>query len=77
MQKITQTHMTIMNTKYTDEQIEQMESLIRELLKINDDQNANLIAMNAKLLNEEAKVRQLTTQLMILMRPYNNDNHNN
>jgi hypothetical protein len=66
-----------MNTKYTDEQIEQMASLIRELLKINDDQNANLIAMNAKLLNEEAKVRQLTTQLMILMRPYNNDNHNN
>lgn len=69
--------MTIMNTKYTDEQIQQLEELVRELLKINDDQNANLIAMNAKLLNEEAKVRQLTTQLMILMRPYNNDNHNN
>ena len=66
-----------MNTKYTDAQIEQMASLIRELLKINDDQNANLIAMNAKLLNEEAKVRQLTTQLMIFMKPYNNDNHNN
>jgi hypothetical protein len=66
-----------MNTKYTDEQIQQLEELVRELLKINDDQNANLIAMNAKLLNEEAKVRQLTTQLMILMRPYNNDNHNN
>ena len=69
--------MITMNTKYTDEQIQQLEELIRELLKINDDQNANLIAMNAKLLNEEAKVRQLTTQLMILMRPYNNDNHNN
>ena len=66
-----------MNTKYTDEQIVQLEELVRELLKINDDQNANLIAMNAKLLNEEAKVRQLTTQLMILMKPYNNDNHNN
>jgi hypothetical protein len=66
-----------MNTKYTDEQIEQMASLIRELLNINETQNANLIAMNAKLLNEEAKVRQLTTQLMILMKPYNNDNHNN
>lgn len=66
-----------MNTKYTDEQIQQLEELVRELLKINDDQNANLIAMNAKLLNEEAKVRQLTTQLMILMKPYNNDNHNN
>ena len=69
--------MTTMNTKYTDEQIEQMASLIRELLNINETQNAKLIAMNAKLLNEEAKVRQLTTQLMILMRPYNNDNHNN
>lgn len=69
--------MITMNTKYTDEQIQQLEELIRELLKINDDQNANLIAMNAKLLNEEAKVRQLTTQLMIFMKPYNNDNHNN
>ena len=69
--------MITMNTKYTDEQIQQLEELIRELLKINDDQNANLIAMNAKLLNEEAKVRQLTTQQMILMKPYNNDNHNN
>ena len=69
--------MTTMNTKYTDEQIEQMASLIRELLNINETQNANLIAMNAKLLNEEAKVRQLKTQLMIFMKPYNNDNHNN
>jgi len=69
--------MTTMNTKYTDEQIEQMASLIRELLNINETQNAKLIAMNAKLLNEEAKVRQLTTQLMIFMKPYNNDNHNN
>tara|TARA_R110000868_G_scaffold113900_3_gene305637 strand:+ start:2031 stop:2231 length:201 start_codon:yes stop_codon:yes gene_type:complete len=66
-----------MNTKYTDEQIQQLEELIRELLNINETQNANLIAMNAKLLNEEAKVRQLTTQLMIFMKPYNNDNHNN
>ena len=69
--------MTHMNTKYTDEQLEQIEQLVVELLKINDDQNAKLIAMNAKLLNEEAKVRQLTTQLMIFMKPYNNDNHNN
>ena len=66
-----------MNTKYTDEQIQQLEELIRELLNINETQNANLIAMNAKLLNEEAKVRQLTTQIMIFMKPYNNDNHNN
>jgi len=69
--------MIIMNTKYTEEQIEQMEQLVVELLKINDDQNAKLIAMNAKLLNEEAKVRQLTAQIMIFMKPYNNHNHNN
>jgi len=69
--------MTIMNTKYTEEQIEQMASLIRELLNINETQNANLIAMNAKLLNEEAKVKALRAQIMIFMKPYNNDNHNN
>jgi hypothetical protein len=66
-----------MNTKYTEEQIEQMEQLVVELLKINDDQNAKLIAMNAKLQNEEAKVRQLTAQIMIFMKPFNNHNHNN
>lgn len=66
-----------MNTKYTDEQLEQIEQLVVELLKINDDQNAKLIAMNAKLQNEEAKVRQLTAQIMIFMKPYNNHNHNN
>ena len=61
-----------MNTKYTDEQIEQMEALVRELLNINDDQNAKLIAMNAKLQNEEAKVRQLTMTLYQLT----NQNYN-
>jgi len=63
--------------RYTDEQLDQIEALVRELLQINEDQNAKLIAMNAKLQNEEAKVRQLRNQLMIFMQPYNNDNHNN
>ena len=58
--------------KYTDEQIEQIEALVRELLKINDDQNAKLIAMNAKLQNEEAKVRQLTMTLY----QFTNQNYN-
>jgi hypothetical protein len=61
-----------MNTKYTDEQIEQIEGLVRELLQINDDQNAKLIAMNAKLQNEEAKVRQLTMTLY----QFTNQNYN-
>jgi hypothetical protein len=63
--------------RYTDEQLDQIEALVRELLHINEDQNAKLIAMNAKLQNEEAKVKQLRNQLMIFMQPYNNDNHNN
>jgi len=63
--------------RYTDEELDQIEALVRELLHINEDQNAKLIAMNAKLQNEEAKVRQLRNQLMIFMQPYNNDNHNN
>ena len=63
--------------RYTDEQLDQIEALVRELLQINEDQNAKLIAMNAKLQNEEAKLKQLRNQLMIIMQPYNNDNHNN
>lgn len=66
-----------MESNYTQAQYEQMPDLIRELLQINEDQNAKLIAMNAKLQNEERKVIELRNQLMILMRPYNNDNHNN
>lgn len=66
-----------MSTRYTDEQLDQIEALVRELLKINEDQNANLIAMNAKLQNEEAKVKALRNQLMIFMQPFNNHNHNN
>jgi len=66
-----------MSIRYTDEQLDQIEALVRELLQINEDQNAKLIAMNAKLQNEEAKVKQLRAQIMIFMKPYNNDNHNN
>lgn len=39
------------------EEIEQLKGLVRELLEINETQNAQLIAFNAKLQNEEAKVR--------------------
>jgi len=37
--------------------VEQLKELVRELLHINETQNAQLIAFNAKLQNEEAKVR--------------------
>ena len=41
----------------SEEEIAQLKELVRELLEINETQNAQLIAFNAKLQNEEAKVR--------------------
>lgn len=52
--------------KYTDYEIQQMEALCRELLSINEELNARIIAMNAKLENEEKKVIQLKIQLQLL-----------
>lgn len=52
--------------KYTDYEIEQMEALCRELLSINEELNSRIIAMNAKLENEEKKVTQLKIQLHLL-----------
>ena len=52
--------------KYTEEQIEQMEGLINELMKINGELNARCIAFNAKLENEERKVRKLNQLLFFI-----------
>lgn len=52
--------------KYTDYEIEQLEALCRELLSANEELNARIIAMNAKLENEEKKVVQLKIQLQLL-----------
>lgn len=49
--------------KFTDEEIGQMEELIKELLKINEELNSMVIGFDAKLKNEEAKVRRLTSIL--------------
>lgn len=46
--------------KYTDDEILQLEQLCRELLMANEELNARVIAMNAKLENEEKKVKRLT-----------------
>jgi hypothetical protein len=51
---------------YTIEQIEAVFNLSRELLEINQNLNANIIAMNAKLLNEEKKVKDLQYKLFFL-----------
>lgn len=49
--------------KYTDDEIIQLEALARELLIMNEELNARIIAMNAKLENEEKKVKRLQNVL--------------
>lgn len=49
--------------KFSEVEILQMEELIKELLKINEELNAMVIGFDAKLKNEEAKVRRLTAIL--------------
>lgn len=62
-------------TKYTDEEIEQMENLCRDLLHMNEELNARMIAMNAKLLNEEKKVRKLQQTLAQLSLMFTNNTY--
>lgn len=59
--------------KYTDDEILQLEQLCRELLIANEELNARVIAMNAKLENEEKKVKRLTN----LINWITNDKRNN
>ena len=48
---------TINEREYTIDEVQQVFDLCRELLSDNEDMRANVIAMSAKLDNEEAKVR--------------------
>lgn len=50
-------------SKFSEVEILQMEELIKELLKINEELNAMVIGFDAKLKNEEAKVKRLTAIL--------------
>jgi hypothetical protein len=51
---------------YTISEIQQIFDLCRELLQTNSDLNAKMIAMNAKLENEEKKVKELQYRLWLL-----------
>ena len=51
---------------WSAEEIRDLILLARELKETNDDLRAGIITMQAKLNNEEAKVRQLSLQLMLL-----------
>jgi len=55
--------------EYTQSEIEQIVALCRELLNTNETLNAQMIAMNAKLENEEKKVKRLIGELYFLQNP--------
>ena len=55
--------------EYTNKEIEQIVALCRELLNANEELNARMIAMNAKLENEERKVKRLIGELYFLQNP--------
>ena len=52
-----------MNQTYTSEEIRDLLLYVKEMDEINQDLRAGIIAMQAKLNNEEAKVRKLTLLL--------------
>ena len=62
-------------SKYTDEELQQIEGLVIELMKINEEQNAKLIAFDAKLKNEEAKVKKLQQNIYFLSQAFTNNTY--
>jgi hypothetical protein len=62
-------------SKYTEEELQQIEGLVIELMKINEEQNAKLIAFDAKLKNEEAKVRKLQQNIYFLSQTFTNNTY--
>lgn len=67
--------MIINGQEFTEEQVQQMFNLCSELIKINEDQNAKLIAFDAKLKNEEAKVKELSQKLFFLSQAFTNNTY--
>ena len=61
--------------KYSEKEIQQIENLCRELLHINEELNAKIIAMNAKLENEEKKVSKLQQQLYFISQAFTNNTY--
>jgi Ser-tRNA(Ala) deacylase AlaX len=51
---------------FSEDEIKQLISLVNELVGANETLNAQLIAMNAKLENEEKKVIRLTNMIKVL-----------
>jgi hypothetical protein len=61
--------------EYTDKEIEDIVALCRELLEANETMRANVIAMSAKLENEEKKVNKLQQQLYFISQAFTNNTY--
>ena len=61
--------------KYTENEIEQLEGLCRELLQANEELNARVIALHAKLQNEEKKVTELKNRIYFLTQAFTNNTY--
>jgi hypothetical protein len=61
---------------YTIDEIEQVFHLCRELLEANETMRANVIAMSAKLENEEKKVKKLQQELFFITQAFTNNTYN-
>lgn len=59
--------------EFNENEIRQLIQMSRELLQANDDMRANVIAMSAKLENEEKKVVKLTQQLYFISQTFTNN----
>jgi hypothetical protein len=59
----------IQGKEFTEADILQLLEMARELLSHNEELNARMIAMNAKLENEEKKVKRLIGELYFLQNP--------
>ena len=57
------------NTSWSRDEVAQLIEYAQHLQKENEDMKANVIAMNAKLENEERKVKRLIAELYFLQNP--------
>ncbi len=65
----------IQGQEFTEGDILQLLEMSRELLSHNEELNARIIAMNAKLENEEKKVQKLQQQLLFISHAFTNNTY--
>lgn len=67
--------MKLKGRDWSEEELEQVIELVGELVSANEELNARCIAMNAKLENEEKKVKKLSQQLLFLSQAFTNNTY--